>query len=267
MEEIDLGSWQEFESFLNDEKLKVKKHKEENQCDYISNLLFRGHAKESWSLETTLERYTREKNLPDNRISWEQYNRYLNSILPALSSHTERSFEFEELSNHASHNVPPSYSLMVYLRHHGFPSPLLDWSISPYVAAYFAYSSSILAENIAIYTFREYTDGSKAGWVGAPRITGLGPYVRTHKRHFLQQCEYTICTEKDDENTFYCPHEKITYCESQDYLIKLILPSSERKEVLEMLNSMNINSYSLFGSEESLVETLAYKEIEGEGSF
>jgi len=33
----------------------------------------------------------------------------------------------------------PAYEFMAYLRHNGFPSPLLDWTRSPYVAAYFAF--------------------------------------------------------------------------------------------------------------------------------
>src|SRR5579871_975887 len=33
----------------------------------------------------------------------------------------------------------PGYDYMAYLRHHGFPSPLLDWTRSPYVAAFFAF--------------------------------------------------------------------------------------------------------------------------------
>ena len=45
-------------------------------------------------------------------------------------------------------------------------------------------------------------------------------------------------------------------------LTKFTIPRTERPKVLERLSFMNINSYSLFGNEEGLMETLAYKELE-----
>lgn len=45
-------------------------------------------------------------------------------------------------------------------------------------------------------------------------------------------------------------------------MTKFVLPKSERAKVLEKLNIMNVNAYSLFGNEEGLMETLAYQEIE-----
>jgi hypothetical protein len=49
--------------------------------------------------------------------------------------------------------------------------------------------------------------------------------------------------------------------EDQDWLYKYTIPASEREKVLRKLDKYNINAYSLFGSEESLMETLALREI------
>ncbi|MFQ5482081.1 MAG: hypothetical protein ACE5ER_04915, partial [Nitrospinaceae bacterium] len=71
---------------------------------------------------------------------------------------------------------------------------------------------------------------------------------------------YTICLIEKD--LIYSHHEKVNFSEEQDKLTKFILPGKERKKVIEKLDTMNINEFSLFGSEESLMSTLAYREIE-----
>jgi FRG domain len=35
----------------------------------------------------------------------------------------------------------PAYDLLIYTRHHGFPSPLLDWTRSAYIAAFFTFAA------------------------------------------------------------------------------------------------------------------------------
>ncbi len=45
----------------------------------------------------------------------------------------------------------------------------------------------------------------------------------------------------------------------QDRLWKFSMPATERSKVLRILDSYNLNSFSLFGSEESLMDTLSVR--------
>lgn len=92
----------------------------------------------------------------------------------------------------------------------------------------------------------------------------FGPYVKVHKRHVLQQSQYSICVELDkDYNPQYANHELVFKNgeERQDRLWKFNVPNNERNRALKSLNKMNLNSYSLFGSEDSLVESISTNEI------
>ncbi len=226
----------------------------------LSPLLFRGHAKASWRLETSLERYTRRT------YSMQDYYRVMEGVRPAVESFTQRGWDLPH--GYSNDDWPPGppqgYGFMVHLRHQGFPSPLLDWTQSPYVAAFFAFNSACEGDQVAIYTFVEYSDLVKGGMPDKATIVGCGHYVTTSPRHLNQQSQYTYCKKRVEGNFVYCSHEEAfaRNDEEQDVLNKFVLPATERKTAMQRLHLMNISAYSLFGSEESLLSTMAYQEIE-----
>ena len=260
MNEKRLATWEAFESEVAVVFSTVRAASEDTTM-HVSSPLFRDQADDSWNLSTTLERFS------PRPYAMNEYYRLLQAVRPAvltLSSNATplSAWKQEQVDIPAP---PPGYEFMIYLRHHGFPSPLLDWTRSPYVASFFAFQSARRDDgNVAIFVFREYVNGGKGGLVGAPTIVGCGSYVAAHRRHHIQQCEYTICKKKDGEKWDYCSHENaiIDGNQEQDVLVKYLIPARERDKVLEKLDLMNVNSYSLFGNEEALMATLAYREIE-----
>ncbi len=91
----------------------------------------------------------------------------------------------------------------------------------------------------------------------------MGPYVRSHRRHFRQQSDYTICGRLDkDYGWRFHSHQGIFDHPrpGQDLLWKFDLPAGERVKVLRVLNDFNLNAFSLFDSEETLLETMWFRE-------
>lgn len=266
MKTIDLDSWDAFEEslslfFTEWSELKQKKRPIPTT---VSTPVFRGQSDASWKLQTTLERFT------DLTFSMYDYYQTISQVKPAVVSITEKEWtlqEFEKfVADGISASIPTGYEFMVYLRHHGFPSPLLDWTRSPYVAAFFAFRSPQVPKDgkVAIYSYMDWCGVPKCGWGGSPIVYGLGPYVETHKRHYAQQCEYTLCVKEVGAKCVYSSHELAfrNNTSDQGQLRKYTLPVSEKRRILKQLHHMNVTAFSLFGSEESLMETLAYQEIE-----
>lgn len=261
MNEITIDTWEEFEELL----LVFDQYREnlDEKTDlYVSNYLYRGQANHEWGLETTLERFTSKKDL-----SFSKYYRFALAAQPRIETFTGENWPL----------VPPSdfnkwlakqdplmltdfmqYEYFAYLRHHGFPSPFLDWSMSPYVALFFALQNSKEDYKYSsVYIYLEYTGGAKLAGGDEPFIHVLGPYAKIHKRHYLQQSCYTICSTKTDNDFVFHEHDHFYKHQkyNQDRIYKINIPITEKNIFLNKLNKMNINAFSLIGSIESLMES------------
>jgi hypothetical protein len=262
-ETTSVADWETFEA-------KLKELRAEYGNKVSSPLLFRGQGNSEWSLATTLERSGQPNmlfrdfyRLITARIG-PQVETFAGVNVPEYDPRYCEQFMDPEL---LLGSFPPMslYRHMVYLRHHGFPSPLLDWSYSPYVAAFFAFRDEPLQKPTArsIFAYCERPDGAKGGALGEPTIRPIGPYVRSHRRHFRQQSDYTICGSFDSIYGWsFASHQRAfdNRRPKQDLLWKIEIPSTERVKILRLLNDYNLNAFSLFDTEESLLETMWLKE-------
>lgn len=261
MEEIVINTWSDFE-----EQIQGLLRQQREDLIGMMNLphLFRGQSDSAWRLETSMERIFGE------HLSFETYHSMILGILPEIKTFNSREWDLpttqELLSQLTGRKYFPFYApelatlydYMGYLRHYGFPSPLLDWTNSPYIAAYFAFRElSSTAKQVAIYAYTQDPNADNRN-PEIPIIFPIWSQTKSNKRHYLQQSTYTICTKFANGKYCYASHEEVLSKKEEggEWLTKYILPASERGNALMSLETYNINAYSLFGTEESLLETL-----------
>jgi hypothetical protein len=158
---IELSSWQDFEAAIRDIYDRRQKLEEVYGRDFESPgcvvagpkrlCLFRGIGDSRYRLETTLERaYDVEApKAVDNLLTY--YERVAR-MRPGIEAHFSERWTIPtvEVFSDGLQNLPPAHltytnasvmAYLIYLRHHQCPSPLLDWSTSAYVAAFFAFDN------------------------------------------------------------------------------------------------------------------------------
>jgi hypothetical protein len=266
VKEIDVATWEEFVEKLRDIRSSEQPTKQP--------LLFRGQSDSRWTLAASLDRRNNEG------MHFEEYYRVISSAKAKIETLTNTTWtipsyleviklveNYDSMSLAMSFGKNPAYEYMAYLRHHGFPSPLLDWSQSPYVAAYFAFSKAINSSSVSIYVLShaKFNDGGS----GLPRVHRFGPNVKVHRRHVLQQSEYTMCLVCNSDRAWRFANYDDALKDSKVIdgiqwnldIMKINIPSLERLKVLRVLDEHNLNAFSLFGSEESLMETIAMREL------
>jgi len=261
MEEVALDSWDAFQAHVEglEEEQVLKRPASES---YISDLLYRGQDNATYPLSTTLERKG------GVLVSVAVYMAVIRSLKPEISTWTNRVWDLPENveikveQGLDTVNPTAAYEYMAFLRHYGFPSPLLDWTRSPFVAAYFAFANPPRdAERIAVYAFTEYAGKGKRWSSPEATIQTLGPTILVDERHFLQQSQYSYCYRDVEGQPRYCPHEEAfgRNDPDQDRLWKFTLPTAERRKALIYLERHNISGFSLFRSVDRLMESLFHR--------
>lgn len=215
---------------------------------------FRGQADRRWQLETSYHRTGRSD-------LW-----YYNArTVTELHQHLEASGFVLQRGD------PTDFArLMGIAQHHGFPTPLLDWTQSPYIAAYFAFSDALErrqtsdATHVRIYALTEnFAKNYSPPIIGltelVPGIAYLKVPARDNPRLLAQQGLFTLSTVKDIEH--FLTARVVT--PNNDLLLAVDIPISEAEKALSDLSYMGITAATLFPGIDGVCRKLRHEMIIG----
>lgn len=224
-------SWSKFKTYVS----KLSK----------SRYLFRGQQK-PWRLRTSFHRRGRY------RIS-EFTNKDVKQLHQRLSAITSHYFDL---------NVPnQNGSFFNLLQHHGYPTPLLDWSYSPYVSAFFAFRDWSIKysgdEHARIYIFN-----NEAWQKNNEQLQYLDPpfphlsvmeFIAIDNPRLVPQQAVTTVTNLDDIEDYLLQKE---IRENEQYIQAIDIPAKEREVAMRDLRFMGITAGSMFPSIDGVCEEL-----------
>jgi len=225
---VSCDNWRDFVAFVQEELLDYKQY------------IFRGHRDASWKLVPSLYRLE-----PERSFFALSLNAFKNATRGRRGPNPSQLSEDE---------------WWALGQHHGLMTPLLDWTLSPFVAAFFAFQhnveSTFLPKDRAVFALARYAVQKKTARIekeepgtvdtGTDAIAVISPQVDDNSRLisqsglFTKSLGYTEDIEKWVQSHF-SGEDKWT-------LIKITITENDgdRGAFLKFLNRMNISHLTLF---------------------
>ena len=190
--------------------------------------VFRGHGDRSWKLESTLTRLAK-------RISAQ--------FLPALLEKAQLHYFRMKIRGLRGRNPQEldDNGLWSLGQHYGLCTPLLDWTESIYVAAYFAFEKqdSCNSEWRTIFALNKW-ELQKNGAYKGDELTFLEPLHDDNKRITAQAGLFTKIPTNTDLETW------LTANGLGQYLVKMYIEDDYRLDAINDLRLMNIVGSSIY---------------------
>lgn len=207
--------------------------------------IYRGQRDATWILKSSLFR-TGIASKPSDIVGF--VNHILPLVLEPIEAWLGRTWNLADFHGLAE--------FIAFLQHNGFPTPLLDFTASPYMAAYFAFEGvnpfDSKSEKISIYRlnqklWRERFPNKTDIADTVPKVSIINPYVRGNHKMSLQQGLFLYANISDIE-THIRNHEEF----KGQYLSKYTIDVEERPRVIKELSLMGISAVQLNPSIESV---------------
>ncbi|HWB86253.1 MAG TPA: FRG domain-containing protein [Bryobacteraceae bacterium] len=223
-----------------------------------SNWAFRGERDERWPLYSSLSRYLRNFNVAPR--AWPEQE--------------ERILRIFKRKAHQFLAKPPDvdddFQWLALMQHHGAPTRLIDFTWSPYVAAFFALERT-LSDGVVWAMNPVHVDSSRA-----PEPVRMDPRSRGNfHRYFLKGNHRFIWMGEPhtmnrrliaQSGTFAVPgvldvpiEDILGGHNEENVLAKFILTNAVREVGMRELYRMNITSATLFPDLDGLARSLAYE--------
>ena len=221
---------------------------------------WRGQANSEWMLESTLDRRLQQVAPQESYEQW--LDRELQMIARFRSLAKPYASDIEKQHLHGD-----NWTALAFGRHAGLPTRLVDWTKSPWVAAWFACHEHSDADGVIWWFGQESLENVLhprwCGW-GVPKIptspTGERDLAATafkpHGRAWVSEIHYSSpCPRMEAQQGFIttCGRLRKTHNDAIDELPesetisrgRIRIPAALKGEVLASLREMNIHAKSL----------------------
>jgi hypothetical protein len=218
----------------------------------LDTAIYRGHGNRNFHLQTSLHRAGRCR-----------IERYCSETLQQFHLQAEAA-----LNLRLDMNDGGDYAVVLGLgQHHGLPTPLLDWTESPYIAAFFAFADALEsaafrseATHVRIFGLtRKFLNKESPPNVILPYFK---PYAcaleiapRHNQRLQVQQGRFLVTNVVDLER-YFCKLEDKT---SDKLLHAIDIPISVASEALEDLAFMGVTAASMFPGLDGICRKLRHQ--------